>query len=310
MPGQRLCKRCGHPIMGSYLTALGATWHPEHFICAGCGKPVSAASFQLHQGAPYHIECYRNMVAPRCAYCGKPLMGEYLVDHWSTQFCQEHEHAYPHCAFCGRLVPPHEQEQGVANIRCATCQSTAIESAAAAKPIFTRLKQWVSSQGLVYNNLPISLELCDKAKLSGYLRERAQTHSLGATMSSTYTQNGRVIRSEVTGVAVLLGLPAMLFQGVTIHELGHVWLVVQGVQGLPSWAEEGFCELLSHRFYGEMHTPESQYHASSIEQNADPIYGEGFRRIRKLADWYGFSAFRGNVADNQAITCTLVSLVY
>ncbi|HCI80463.1 MAG TPA: hypothetical protein DHW02_12325, partial [Ktedonobacter sp.] len=54
-------------------------------------------------------------------------------------------------------------------------------------------------------------------------------------MSEAHLLNGRVISTSVSGVAVLVGLPELLFRGVVVHELGHVWLVVQGVQHLPSW---------------------------------------------------------------------------
>ena len=93
--------------------------------------------------------------------------------------------------------------------------------------------------------------------------------SLGVTSHSVHTINGRVTRIEVDGISVLRGLPSILFQGVTVHELGHAWLAVQGVQGLPSWAEEGFCELLAYRFYKELNTPESRYHVESIEKNTN-----------------------------------------
>jgi hypothetical protein len=107
-------------------------------------------------------------------------------------------------------------------------------------------------------------------------------------MSTTYTQaNGQIISSEVRGVAVLLGLPEMLFRGVTIHELGHVWLVVQGVRNLSPQTEEGFCELLSYRYYQEQNTPESHYHAQGIEHNLDHTYGDGFRYVHALAQKYG-----------------------
>jgi len=218
-------------------------------------------------------------------------VSEYLVDQWGTQYCKEHQNQYPHCAYCGRLVPPRDREQGAEIIRCPVCRSTAIETAEAAKPIFSQLIRWVGMQGLRYNNLRLSLELCGRAKLAQYLRERNQTHSLGATMSTTYTQNGRVLRTEVSGVAVLNGLPSTLFQGVTVHELGHVWLIVQSIQGLPTWAEEGFCELLSYRYYNELNTPESSYHATAIERNPDSVYGEGFQRVRAIADAMGFQRF-------------------
>ena len=290
MFSQPICKQCHKPILGNYLTALGTTWHPEHFVCTGCGRPLNSAKFTLHQDAPYHMECYTNLVAPRCAYCHQPLVGEYLVDHWGTRYCRQHQHEYPVCDFCGRLVPPQEQEQGrnVESTRCATCRSRAIETATEAKPIFSRLIRWVNNQGLMYNNLHLNLELCSRGRLADLLKSRASTHALGATASSTYMRNGQVVRSEVSGVAVLQGLPSTLFQGVIVHELGHVWLVVQGIQKLPPWAEEGFCELLSYRYYSEMNTPESLYHASCIARNTDCTYGEGFRRVRDFAESTGF----------------------
>ncbi|HEU5230047.1 MAG TPA: protein DA1 [Ktedonobacteraceae bacterium] len=290
MFSQPVCKRCGQPLRGNYLKALGATWHPEHFVCAGCGRPLDSASFMLHQNAPYHSECYANLIAPHCAYCKQPLVSEYLVDHWGTRYCKRHQHEYPACDFCARLIPPGEQEQGrnVERSRCPTCRASAIETAEEAKPVFSRLIRWASNQGLTYHNLRLGLELCGRTRLAELLRERTSTHALGATVSSMYRENGRVVRREVTGVAVLQGLPSTLFQGVTVHELGHVWLVVHGVEKLPSWAEEGFCELLSYRYYVELNTPESLYHASCIARNPDPIYGEGFRRVRDLAASTGF----------------------
>ena len=294
MSSAPICKQCGQPIWGSYFTALGATWHPEHFLCAACHKPIGDTQFQLHEGAPYHTECYLQRVAPRCAYCGKPLIGEYLVDHWGTKFCKEHKGKYPACSFCGRLVPPQQQEQDVKNIgsiRCPVCRASAIETVDQARPIFSHLIRWINGQGLIYNNLHLSLELRDRPKLAELLKGRVGTDSLGVTLSTTHTLNGKIIRTEVSGVAVLEGLPTTLFQGVTIHELGHVWLIVHDIKGLPTWAEEGFCELLSYRYYTQLNTPESRYFAEGIERNQNPVYGEGFRRVRAIAESMGFQRF-------------------
>jgi len=209
-------------------------------------------------------------------------------------YCKEHQAQYPACAFCGRLVPPQQQEIGLQksdSIRCPICRTSAIETLDQAQPIFDHLKQWMGSQGLTFNNIPLTLELCDRTTLSVYMRERGEPHTLGVTRSTTHSVNGREVRTEVNGIAVLRGMPVTLFQGVCIHELGHAWLVIQGIKGLPSWAEEGFCELLSYRYYAQMNTLESRYYTKGIEENPSHIYGDGFRRVRAIAERMGFQSF-------------------
>ena len=48
---------------------------------------------------------------------------------------------------------------------------------------------------------------------------------------------------------------------------------------------------LSHRFYSEVNTAESLAHTKNIAQNSDPIYGEGFRRVRAIAERVGWLRF-------------------
>ncbi len=318
------CKYCSQPVQGKYIVALEAAWHPEHFFCAGCGQPLGHESFLLGQGRPYHKACYltyqaprcascsqpivgsymeregrsyhttcfREHIAPRCVYCQKPLSGKYMIDTWGDIFCPEHEGQYPHCSFCARLIPPQQQQEGwqaYDNQRCPVCRSTAIETAEQAQPLFSQCKQWIGQQGFRFNQLPLRLELCTRTKLVTLFQGRSTNHPLGVTLTSTKVQDGRIIESRVGGVAVLQGMPALLFAGVVLHELGHVWLTVHGITGLPLWAEEGFCQLISHRYYAGLDTPEARYHVESLEREADPIYGDGFRHVRELSDRIGFA---------------------
>jgi hypothetical protein len=212
-------------------------------------------------------------------------------------YCKEHQGEYPTCSYCGRLVPPQQQEQrgeSGESVRCPICRTSAIETIDQARPIFSDLIRWVNTQGLIYNNLHLSLELVDRQKLGRLITGRAGTagiHSQGVTLSTAHTQNGKVVRTEVNGVAVLEGMPSLSFQGVTVHELGHVWLIVHDVKDLASWAEEGFCELLTLRYYTQLNTEESRYYAKGIETNPSAIYGVGFRRVRAIADSMGFQRF-------------------
>ena len=241
-----VCKRCGEPIIGNYVEALSATWHPEHFVCAACGRPFEQARFIVHgNGDPYHEACYTERILPRCAYCNKPLAGEYLIDAWGTKYCKEHEQQYPACEFCGRLIPPAQQERGTDITSCAICRSSAIESAEVAKPLYAQVVRWVSGQGLRYNQMRLQLELCNRQRLAQLLQARSLPHALGATNSVSYSRNGQVVSTEVQGIAVRLGLPAVLFQGTAVHELGHVWLIVQGINGLGKLGGRGILPVAS-----------------------------------------------------------------
>lgn len=297
MPERLICTYCGKPLIGYYVASGGKLYHEDCFRnavaprCAVCGKPLIGRYVEAG-GKSYHDNCYREHVVPRCVYCNEPLMGEYGVDHWGGQFCLRHRQEYPACDFCGRLIPPAQQERGSEKLnstRCPVCRSHAIETTEQARAAFNGVKRWVGSQGLSFNNLPISLQLCDREFLAKHGRAKDQPHMLGVTLSTTHSVNGRETRTDVDGVAVLAGLPTPLFEGVVTHELGHVWLVAHGIKGLPPWAEEGFCEFLSYRYYTYLDTPESRYSAENIEKNANPVYGEGFRRVRAIAERVGFA---------------------
>lgn len=294
--------------MGPYISALGADWHPNHFLCAACHQPIGEASFNLHDGQPYHPRCYIERVLPRCAYCNAPLTGEYLVDAWGTKLCKKHQEEYPACEFCGRLIPPSQQERSDPRVfqgnRCAVCRARAIASDQQARPLFEEVLRWARPQLPGFPNIPIKLELCDRATLAGYIQGQVRTqgsepHMLGVTRSTQMMLNGREVRTDVDGIAVLRGLPTPLFQGVVAHELGHVWLATQGITGLAPWLEEGLCELLAYRYYTYLNTPESHHYAQRIEQNSHPIYGEGFRKVRATVKRLGFLNYVTKLRDNK-----------
>ncbi|XP_043415887.1 transforming growth factor beta-1-induced transcript 1 protein isoform X3 [Prionailurus bengalensis] len=68
-----LCGSCNKPIAGQVVTALGRTWHPEHFICGGCSMSLGGSSFFEKDGAPFCPECYFERFSPRCGLCNQPI---------------------------------------------------------------------------------------------------------------------------------------------------------------------------------------------------------------------------------------------
>lgn len=68
------CNACDKPIVGQVITALGKTWHPEHFTCNHCSQELGTRNFFERDGAPYCETDYHNLFSPRCAYCNGPIL--------------------------------------------------------------------------------------------------------------------------------------------------------------------------------------------------------------------------------------------
>lgn len=68
------CNACDKPIVGQVITALGKTWHPEHFTCNHCSQELGTRNFFERDGNPYCESDYHNLFSPRCAYCNGPIL--------------------------------------------------------------------------------------------------------------------------------------------------------------------------------------------------------------------------------------------
>ncbi|XP_065830432.1 leupaxin-like [Oscarella lobularis] len=69
-----VCPACKKEIVGQLVTALGATWHPEHFTCASCNAELCRQTFYEREGRAYCEKDYHNLFSPRCAYCNGPVL--------------------------------------------------------------------------------------------------------------------------------------------------------------------------------------------------------------------------------------------
>ncbi|XP_051478368.1 leupaxin [Apus apus] len=92
------CAACHKPIAGKALTALGKTWHPEHFTCSRCGQELGGRPFFERQGQAYCEEDYHQDFSPRCAYCAGPIREKVL-----TALDQSWHPEHFFCAHCGKV---------------------------------------------------------------------------------------------------------------------------------------------------------------------------------------------------------------
>lgn len=68
------CSACEKLIVGQVITALGKTWHPEHFTCNHCNQELGTRNFFERDGYPYCEPDYHNLFSPRCAYCNGAIL--------------------------------------------------------------------------------------------------------------------------------------------------------------------------------------------------------------------------------------------
>ncbi|KAK9739334.1 LIM domain [Popillia japonica] len=73
-----ICFTCNKRIEGQVLTALDKTYHPEHFVCEKCKKPICDNKFRTHDGRAYCEEDYNRMFVAQCFGCGQSISGKFI----------------------------------------------------------------------------------------------------------------------------------------------------------------------------------------------------------------------------------------
>ncbi|XP_050721381.1 PDZ and LIM domain protein Zasp-like isoform X20 [Eriocheir sinensis] len=95
-----ICADCNRQIRGPFVSALGKTWCPDHFVCstASCRKALIDMGFVEEQGALHCEDCYEKYLAPICGKCDKRVKGDCL-NAVGKQF---HPECFC-CAYCGKV---------------------------------------------------------------------------------------------------------------------------------------------------------------------------------------------------------------
>ncbi|XP_061672427.1 paxillin-like isoform X2 [Syngnathoides biaculeatus] len=103
-----VCGACFKPIVGQLVTAMGRTWHPEHFVCTHCQEEIGSRNFFEREGQPYCERDYHTLFSPRCHYCNGPILNQVVTALDQTW---HPEHFF--CAQCGCFFDPdgfHEKD--------------------------------------------------------------------------------------------------------------------------------------------------------------------------------------------------------
>lgn len=330
------CAGCGQPITGGYTTALGKTWHPEHFVCARCGRPFPSDGFHERDGKAYCERDYQELFGLRCAagkeligqrryfekegktYCedhywqlfgkrcaigGEYLKGEYVVNGWGDTYCNQHAKGLAACYSCQRPICGPLTGGGVSfndgRSVCQRCRRTAIDTAAQGQPVLSMMRRWLAGIGMDIGIAGAPLRLVDQKELVRLSNKSYSKLPSGMARHSTKTRNGQVVERTVEAILILHGLPQEHFAAIAAHELCHTYLFVAEFPDLDPMIEEGLCELSSYLWLKQQGTPEAAFRLKLMNENDDPIYGGGFRVARSAYERFGLTAVLRHVRQTR-----------
>lgn len=72
-----LCRKCGKPILDTFVTVEGRQYHETCFTCAMCMKPISGSAFVLTLDGPICQRCDEKQ-AIKCFKCGERIKGKIM----------------------------------------------------------------------------------------------------------------------------------------------------------------------------------------------------------------------------------------
>uniref|UniRef100_A0A914Q5M6 LIM zinc-binding domain-containing protein n=1 Tax=Panagrolaimus davidi TaxID=227884 RepID=A0A914Q5M6_9BILA len=88
---RRNCALCNSSLGEEAIVAMNRLWHPDHFLCNGCKKPIRQ-TFQAADNHAYCVHCFAERFNPKCAGCH-----EILID---TCLLALDKHWHPRCFTC------------------------------------------------------------------------------------------------------------------------------------------------------------------------------------------------------------------
>ena len=273
------CAKCDQVIIGAYTTALGKNWHPEHFTCTVCQKPLGK-KFCERDGKPYCEEDYKKLFSPRCAICKKPLVDKFIVNAWGERFCPQHKKDYKECFSCGRLICMALTKGGVrypdGYSICQICNSKAIVDPKRGQQILRQVQSTLISTGLPLKRQDIPVHLTSLKELKK-ISKSYNDQPAGMIRTQTKEVGGKIIQRDILEILVLRGLPLTHFSAVLAHEMGHAYLFTHGFPPLSPKIEEGFAEFCAYLWLQKTNTRVARYHIDCMKKNSHDIYGKGFQ---------------------------------
>lgn len=280
---------CGKTITGPAVVVGSDSYHPQHLVCAHCEQTVSGR-FTTYKNKNYHDNCFANNVALRCALCSGIIQGEYILDYWGNGYHKRHKGVTNTCEYCARFISDELTGGGVrysdGRHICGICRKDAITDVALAKEIMLEVAEHLEQSGIRIDTNRITLHLTGLKNMQELLGRGS--HSL---MGFTDYFEKRLAfgfkTSRKIDIYILYGIPKIDLVSTLAHEMMHVWQFVRGRLKNDKAFSEGSCNYAAYLVLRHYDASERGYIIHNMLQDEDPLYGEGFRRVKRYVSAEG-----------------------
>jgi hypothetical protein len=245
-----------------------------------------------------------------CPICNYPVQrGEEIVfDFWKNVYHVSHWSHFQHCYSCGRLIHPgvtgtspfmrggkrHLDGREVCNV-CIKSGSLVFYPVQAEKilqEVLTSARRFGIDIPDIYN-----IALVDEKEMAAMrereLRPGEQNPAMTSLqISKSLIQQQTTVETKCT-IYILTGLHEYFFRECLAHELMHAWIFVNCQYELVPPLREGTCNYLAYRFLQQQrNSAYKKYYIFALETNTDPVYGDGFQKVKQLVNDFGdFATF-------------------
>jgi hypothetical protein len=276
------CYKCGKAITGAYLSVEGKEYHKQCFLCSACNKPIST-KYDKHNGKFYHHDCYLEKFAEKCDICNELITGKYYVDVYGYKYHAKHEDEIIHCNNCYRIICENITKGGIkykdGRNLCNLCYRNSANGQYEYDDILKYVLKNLDEMGVHIHSENIKIKSVNRNELKEIAGSNFVDRLKGYSRTKVTTSGG-ISEAEHTVYALSL-IPRTHIESVVAHELMHVWLFQNTHDDHTPELKEGSCNYISYLYMKhESYSQEANFIIMLIDKNADPVYGDGFRKVK------------------------------
>lgn len=246
--------------------------------CTACG--VKAPEGVVSDGKFYCSERCLKSVQKKCANCNEGVLSgvSYSDEFILCMKCDK----LPKCDLC---MKPRKQNGKLLSdglSLCKMCLDNGIFDLKKGKPYFEKVRSILRDKLKLSTDNNIALSICNASDVHNSDKPFTVDTELGLyKYSGEYNVDTGKVLFEKFEILILHGLSPEKFEIVAAHELAHDWMRKNVPHIKNPLLVEGFAEYISWRYARLMNYNKA---AARIENNKTPIYGDGFRNLKRSLD--------------------------